>query len=69
MAECGRIPITCPDCHQTFAVPVTLPIDGQVQIIAAAFEDEFTEHVMADPEAHPSFVIRTDQSAEEPSHG
>lgn len=63
MASASTIPISCPDCGRRYDVPVMVaPIDGRVTILTDAFTDSFTEHVMADPESHPSFVTREDDS-------
>lgn len=79
MAALTHVPITCPDCRRGFHCPVEVePQPGteqrgsvlaKVKLAVSAFTSEFTEHVMADPETHPSFVIYHDDSDAEMDHG
>lgn len=68
MATIANVPIACPDCHRIFRCPVEVEsrpgteqrggVLADVNIAVSASASEFTEHVMADPEAHPTFVIK-----------
>ncbi len=70
MTRPGRTTIACPDCEQPFTVAVSIhPRPDQqpdrsvlvdVKIDEEAFVREFTAHVMADAERHPSFAIPDD---------
>lgn len=75
MAAATTVPIGCPDCTHTFHVPVTIvrrhedtERDGMVladvKLDEVAFTAEFTEHVMADPENHPTFTTRDDSDTQ-----
>lgn len=54
---------TCPDCGQLVNIPyMVLSIEDEGRQFTArldedAFDIEMSEHVMADPEAHPSFTV------------
>lgn len=62
VSNAAPIHIACPDCLQPVKVYVLLKQDGAV-IRLALPEDDFTQafaaHAMAEPEAHPTLVVRT----------
>lgn len=60
--------IVCPDCNTTVTIKDALEFESDVNDRAVAhlrllkdpFEEHFTGHVIAAPEAHPTFTLPLD---------
>ncbi|MGB3443876.1 MAG: hypothetical protein WBA97_34495 [Actinophytocola sp.] len=57
MAVLVKAPLLCPDCDSDLLVPVVVEVDGRIKVAEDEGTAMFTEHVMSDPENHPTFAI------------